>query len=177
MNKQTLKKITTVGMLTAVTVILGYFAFPIFPQVPFLEYDLCDVAVLITSFSFGPIYAVASSLVVAIVQAFLLDKSGLFGFIMNVISTCSLILPASILYFRRKTKKSAIIALVVGCVTMSAVMVGFNYIVTPYFMGMPVSAIGSVMPFIVLFNLIKATVNSIITFFIYKHINRLIKKI
>lgn len=163
-------------MLTAVAVILGYFAFPIFPQVPFLEYDLCDVLVLIASFTFGPIYGIMSSFTVAVVQAFLLDKSGVYGFIMNIISTTALVLPAALVYMKHKTRKGAVISLITGTVTMVAVMTAFNYIITPFFMGLTVSAMHSFMPFIIAFNLVKAVVNSIITFIVYKHIGKLIKK-
>ena len=176
MKNKTLKKLTSTAMLAAIAVILGYFAFPIFPQVPFLEYDLCDVAVLITSFSFGPVYGVCSSFVVAVFQAFFLDKSGIYGFIMNIISTTALILPAAIIYVKNKTKKNAVIGLAVGSVVMTAVMICFNYLVTPHFMGVPVSVIHSLMPFIALFNFIKSAVNCVITFFIYKHIGKIIKK-
>lgn len=163
-------------MLTAVAVILGFFAFPIFAQVPFLEYDVCDVIILITSFSLGPVYGVCSSLVVALIQGFLLDKSGLFGFIMNVLSTVSLILPASLIYSKMKTKKGAVISLAVGSLTMIAVMTLFNYIITPIYMGLPSGAINSVIPFILLFNVIKSLANSVITFLLYKHIGKIIKK-
>lgn len=176
MKNKALKKLTTTAMLSAIALILGYFAFPIFPQVPFLEYDLCDVAVLIASFSFGPVYALCSSFIVATFQAFFLDKSGIYGFVMNIISTSALVLPAAIIYVKSKTKKTAVIGLSVGVLFMTAVMVAFNYLVTPHFMGVDVTVIHTLMPFIALFNLIKATANSIITFLVYKHIGKLIKK-
>lgn len=177
MKNKTLRKLTTTAMLAAVSVILGYFAFPIFPQVPFLEYDLCDVAILIASLSFGPVYGVCSSLVTAVFQAFVLGKNNVYGFIMNVISTTAFVLPAAIIYFKNKTKKTAVIGLAAGTVIMTAVMVCFNYLITPHFMGVSVSVIHTLMPFIALFNFIKSTANSLITFFIYKHIGKIIKKI
>ena len=126
MNNSMLKKVTTTAMLTAIALILGYFSFPIFPSVAFLEYDLCDVVILITSFLFGPLFGVASSLIVAFFQAILLDKSGLFGLLMNVVSTVSFILPSAIIYYKNKTKKRAVISLVVGSVFMNIIMVIFN---------------------------------------------------
>lgn len=176
MKNKTIRKITTTAMLTAVAIILGYFAFPIFPAVAFLEYDLCDVAVLITSFIFGPVYAACSSFIVAFFQAVLLDKSGAFGFIMNIISTLSLVLPASLIYLKHKTKKGAIISLLCGILAMNVTMVAFNLIVTPYFMHTTVTVVLKLLPFIAAFNLIKSVVNSLITYLVYKHIGKLIKK-
>lgn len=176
MKSSILKKVTTTAMLTAVALILGYFSFPIFPAVAFLEYDLCDVVILITSFLFGPLYGVASSLIVAFFQAILLDKSGIFGLLMNVVSTVSFILPSAIIYYKNKTKKRAVISLVVGAVFMNVVMVIFNLFVTPKFMGVPVAVVIDLLIFIVLFNVIKSAVNSVVTFFLYKHIGKLIKR-
>jgi riboflavin transporter FmnP len=176
MKNKTITRLTTTAMLTAVAVILGYFAFPIFLNVAFLEYDACDVMVLITSFSFGPLYGVMSSVAVAIFQAFLLDKSGIFGFLMNIVSTTALTLPAAIIYLKHKTKKGAATALAVGSAVTLVVMVAFNYLVTPHFMGAPIAVVHSLMPFIAGFNAIKAVINSIITFFVYKHIGKIIKK-
>ena len=176
MKNFTVKKLSTAAMLTAFAVILGYFAFPIFPNVPFLEYDICDVFVLITSFSLGPVYGVLSSIVVAIVQAFLLDKSGAFGFLMNIISTTAISLPAALVYVKYKTKKGAALSLLIGSLIMVAVMIAFNYLVTPHFMGVNIKIVHSLMPFIAGFNVIKATANSFITFFVYKHIAKIIKK-
>lgn len=176
MNNKPIKKLTTSAMLTAVAVILGFFSFPIFGQVAFLEYDLCDVVILITSFSLGPVYGVCSSVVVALIQGFLLDKSGIFGFIMNIFSTVSFILPASLIYLKMKTKKGAVISLGVGSVAVIIVMTLFNYIITPVYMGLPDGAINAYIPFILLFNFVKAAANSVITFFLYKHIGKVIKK-
>ncbi len=176
MKTKTLKKLTTAAMLTALSVILGVFAFPIFPNVAFLEYDICDVIVLIVSFAFGPVYGILSSVTVAVFQAFMLDKSGIFGFLMNIISTVSFVLPAALVYLKNKTKKGAAFALSCGVVVMTIIMILFNYLVTPHFMGVPVSVVHSLMPYIAGFNVVKAVANSIITFFVYKHIGKIIKK-
>ena len=176
MNNKIIKRLTTTAMLTAVAVLLGYFAFPIFPNVAFLEYDVCDVFVLITSFLFGPVYGLMSTVTVALVQAFLLDKSGVFGFLMNIVSTTALILPASIIYSKFKTKIGAAVSLAIGSVIMIAVMVVFNYFITPIFMGVPTAAVVGLMPFIAGFNAIKVAVNSVLTFLLYKHIGKIIKK-
>jgi riboflavin transporter FmnP len=43
-------------------------------------------------------------------------------------------------------------------------------------MGVPVDAVKSLMPFILAFNFIKAGVNSIITFLLYKRISKFLHK-
>ena len=176
MKNKLIRQITTTAMLTAVAVILGYFAFPIFPPVAFLEYDLCDVMVLIASFIFGPIYGACSSFIVAFFQAVLLDKSGIFGFIMNIVSTLSFVVPAALFYAKRRTKKGAVTSLLLGVVTMNITMIAFNLVVTPFFMHTTVSVVLKLLPFIIGFNVIKSVVNSVITYLLYKHIGKIIKK-
>ena len=58
-----------------------------------------------------------------------------------------------------------------GTAAMAVVMIGANLIITPLFMGVPRSMVWDLMPFIVGFNAIKAGINSIVTFFLYKRIS------
>lgn len=51
-----------------------------------------------------------------------------------------------------------------------------NMIVTPLFMGLPLAAVMELMPFILLFNLVKAGINSAVTFVLYKRISPFLHK-
>ncbi|MEL7656635.1 MAG: ECF transporter S component, partial [Bacillota bacterium] len=81
-----------------------------------------------------------------------------------------------LIYRGNKSRSRAVIALSTGVVTMTAVMAVANLIVTPLFTGWPVSAVITVLPYIIGFNLIKAGVNAIITFFLYKRISAFLHK-
>ena len=61
--------------------------------------------------------------------------------------------------------------MICGTAAMAVVMIGANLIITPLFMGVPRSMVWDLMPFIVGFNAIKAGINSIVTFFLYKRIS------
>jgi len=54
---------------------------------------------------------------------------------------------------------------------MTATMFCANLIITPLFMGTTREVVMSLMPFILAFNAVKAGINSIITFFVYKRIS------
>ena len=54
---------------------------------------------------------------------------------------------------------------------MAMVMVVANLIITPLFMGVTQEVVWGLMPFIVGFNLIKAGINGLVTFFLYKRIS------
>ena len=166
------------AILTAVSVVLvAIIHFPIFPAVAFLEYDPADIAILICGFAFGPVAGICVTLAAAIIQGLTVSaQSGIYGIIMHVIATSALVLTSSLIYSRNKTKKGALISIICGVLAMTLVMIPANLFITPYFMGAPREAVVQLLPFIVLFNLIKAGVNGVITFFLYKKISRLIHK-
>jgi len=59
---------------------------------------------------------------------------------------------------------------------MTVVMGVANLIVTPIFMGTTVDVVKALMPYILGFNLIKAGINSVVTFLLYKRISKFLHK-
>lgn len=175
MNNQKTKsaKLAKMAMLVAVSIVLVMLIrFPIFPAVAFLEYDPADIPILIGTFAFGPLAGVTLTVVTSLIQGLTVSaSSGLYGIIMHIIATAALVLVAGLIYRRHKSKKSAIIGLVLGTVAMTVVMFFANMVITPMFTGMPLAAIMELMPFILLFNIVKAGINSIVTFVLYKRIS------
>jgi len=171
-------KLAKMAMLVAISVVLVLLIhFPIFPMVPFLEYDPADIPILIGGLAFGPIVGGILTVVTAVIQGVTVSAgSGIYGILMHIIATLGLVLTSSIIYNTKKTKKRAIIGLACGCGTMVVLMFFANMWITPIFMGMPLSVIMEYMIFIVLFNLIKAVVNSTVTFFLYKRISKFLHK-
>ncbi len=167
-------KLTKMGMLVAISIVLVcVIHFPIFPSIPFLEYDPADVPIIIGTFAFGPIEGGIITLITALIQGTTVSaSSGPYGIIMHLVSTWAYVMAAGAIYSREKTKKSAVIAMCVGTVTMVVIMIFANMVMTPLFTGMPVDAIIRMMPIIIAFNFIKAGGNSIITFFVYKKISK-----
>ena len=178
MNKN-LAKITVMGMLCALSIVLvTIIHFPLFPAAPFLEYDPADIPIFIGTFSFGPIAGLVLTVVTSLVQGFTVSaSSGLYGILMHTISTGSFCIVAGLIYKRFHSKKGALISLAAGILTMTLVMIPANLFITSYFMGVSVSVIkGMLIPVIIPFNFIKATINSVITFFLYKRISKLWEK-
>lgn len=171
-------RITKMAMLAAISVALVYLVhFPIFPPVPFLEYDPADIPIFIGTFAFGPLAGLMLTVVAAVIQGITVSSaSGIYGIIMHILATGSFVLAAGLIYRGHKSRSRAVAALSAGVVTMTVVMVVANLIVTPLFWSIPVSAVIDLMPYIVGFNLIKAGVNAIITFFLYKRISGFLHK-
>ena len=161
------------AMLVAVSIVLvALIHLPILPMVPFLEYDPADIPILIGTFAFGPAAGVVLTLVTAILQGVTVSaSSGAYGILMHVIATSALVLVAGLTYARNKTKKTAILGLVLGTLAMVLIMIPANMLITTRFMGLTLEALMPFMPWIILFNFITAGVNSIVTFLVYKRIS------
>lgn len=170
-----LRKLTVTAMFTALSVVLvSLVHFPLFPAAPYLEYDPADIPILILAFAYGPLTGLLVTVAAAAIQALTVSaQSGIYGFLMHVISTSALLIPASLIYRRRHTRRGALTGMIVGAVIMAAVMMAANHIITPAFTGMPTEAVDAILlPVILPFNLIKAGINSAVTFLLYKSVSR-----
>ncbi|AFA47144.1 ECF transporter S component [Acetobacterium woodii] len=171
------KQLTQMAVLAAMSILLVYLIrFPIFPAAPFLEYDPADIPIFIGTFMFGPLGGLVLTGVVCVLQgATVSSASGIIGVLMHFFATGSFVLVAGNIYRKNRTRKGAIIGLVFGMITMTATMALWNIAVTPFFLGIPVEAVlPMILPVIVPFNLIKAGINSAITFAVYKSVSKVL---
>ena len=169
------------GMLCAIAfalVSISHFTMPaIIPAAPWLKYDPKDVILAIGGLLLGPVPAISISLVVSLIEMLTFSETGWIGFVMNVVSSCAFILPASIIYNKKRNLKSAVVGLVFGVALVTAVMLLWNYILTPIYMGTPREAIKALLiPAFLPFNLIKGTLNASFTFILYKPLSKALKK-
>ena len=168
-----LRKLTTMGMMAAVSIILVYLIhFPIFPAASFLEYDPADIPIFICTFLYGPLSCFILTVIVSFIQGFTVSaQSGIIGVMMHIFATGFFTIVAGNMYKNHRNKKSAVKALVVGSIIMVLMMCIWNIVFTPIFMGTPRDVVmAMIVPIIIPFNAIKAGVNSLITFLIYKKI-------
>lgn len=177
MNEKT-KKITTIGMLCAISYLVMIVGrIPIVPALPFLKYDPKDVVIVIGGFIFGPMVSFLISLIVSAVEMLSVSETGIIGFIMNVISTCSFACIAAYIYKKKHTLSGAIIGLGLGTICMTVLMLLWNYFITPFYMGYPREAVVSLLlPAFLPFNLIKGGINLGITLLIYKPVVTALRK-
>ena len=178
-SHETTRKLAVMGILAAMSIVFVYLIrFPLLPAAPFLEYEPGDIPILICTFLYGPASGFILTVIVSILQGTTVSAgSGIIGIIMHIFATGTFALLSGSLYWRNKSKKSAIIGLIIGTIAMILVMCIFNIALTPIFMGTPRSAvIQMILPIIVPFNLLKAGINSILTFFIYKKVSQVVFK-
>lgn len=175
--KMSTTKLAKLAMMVAISCVLVLLIRVPFPPAPFLVYDPADVPIYITTFAFGPVAGLIVTIVVSFIQAFILGGDAAYGFIMHVFATGMFAVVAGAIYKHKKSKKEAIIALAAGVIVATAVMCLMNYIVTPYYMGAPREAVVAMLvPVIIPFNLLKAGLNAVITFLVYKRISGFLHK-
>ena len=168
MNSKT-KKITTIGMLCT----LAYAATAALrvPLVLFLKYDPKDIIIAISGLIFGPLTSFTVALIVSLVEMFTISENGILGFLMNVISSSSFACIAAFIYNKKRKISGAIVGLFCGWGCMVLVMLLWNYLITPIYMGYSREAVAELLiPVFLPFNLIKGGLNAAITMILYKPI-------
>lgn len=169
------KKLTMIGMLCAVAYIVMVVGR--FPVVLFLKYDPKDVVITIGGFIFGPMTSFLISLIVSLIEMVTVSETGPIGCIMNILSTCCFACTAAFIYKKQHTMKGAITGLVAGCLLTTAVMLLWNYLITPIYMGYLREAVAELLlPAFLPFNLLKGGLNTVITLLIYKPIVTALRK-
>ena len=169
------KKLTTLAMLSAMAFVA--VALIRIPAVEFLKYEPKDVIITIGGFLFGPIASVIISTVTSLVEMVTISETGFYGLVMNIIGSVSFAATAALIYQKKRTVGGAVLGLLVGIAVMAPVMLLWNYIVTPVYMGQPRKAIaGMLLPVFLPFNLIKGGLNAAITMLIYKPVVTALRK-
>ena len=158
MNGKT-KKLTTIAMLCAITYVV--MAVGRIPVVLFLKYDPSDVIVALSGFIWGPTTS----------------ETGIWGCIMNIIQTLSFACTAAVIYKKKHTLAGAVSGLAAGWIIATAVMLLWNYLVTPIYMGYPREAVAEMLvPVFLPFNLLKGGLNAAFTFLLYKPVVTALRK-
>jgi len=173
-----LKRLTRLALMAALAVLLaGFVKYPLIPAYDFLKYDPADVVLMIAGFLYGPLWGLGLVLVTAVFQEmFFSTGAGWIGIIMHFCASGTLVVVSSCIYRYKKTRGFAILALVVGAVCRAGIMIPLNLLLTPIYTGWPRAAVaGVILPAILPFNAIKACINAIITFFVYKRVSRWMK--
>ncbi len=176
MRNGTAYRLACLGLLTAVSYGLCWVGFSIFPSAAFLKLEIAIVPILFSAFLFGPWWALPVALIKAVLHGITISGTGIWGILMDFISTAVLVVVAGLIYRKFHTRKGAVAALAAGGISMLIVMVPLNLLITPIYTGAPVNAIvAMLLPVLIPFNLIKIVVNAVITFFLYKPLSRFLK--
>ena len=171
-----MKKMVTLAMLAAIAYLIVNLVR--IPVVLFLKYEPKDVIITIGGFLFGPMASFIISFVVSLLEMVTISDTGIIGGIMNLISTCSFACVAAFIYKKQHTLKGAILGLGLGSLLMVAIMLLWNWLITPLYMGVDRSTVeGMLIPAFLPFNLLKAGLNSALTIGLYKPLSTALRRI
>lgn len=174
MQTQT-RKLARIAMLSAIAYVV--VAVGRIPVVLFLKYDPKDVIIAVGGFLYGPLSAFLISVTVSFAEMVTISDTGLIGAVMNVIATCAFACTAAVIYKKNRTIKGAAAGLLVGWLFMTVIMLLWNYLITPFYMGQPREAVAALLiPAILPFNLLKGGLNAGITMLLYKPITTALRR-
>ncbi|WP_455682199.1 ECF transporter S component [Thomasclavelia sp.] len=196
MKSEKTRKLVLMAVLSALSAVLMVFRFPLPFMPPFLSFDFAGIPELIGAFTLGPVSGIFIIVVRVFLQLALAGTNSMFtGELQSLMLSLALVLPASLIYKKSKTKQGAIKGMVVGSFMNVIIAVFTNLIIIiPFYIslyGMDMkmiiemskvvnpyvdSTLKLVLLGIVPFNLIKNIIVCLITFLIYKKISPIIKR-
>ena len=190
-----IRKIAIIGVFSAISFVLMLIEFPL-PFAPsFYKFDFSDIPALIGGFAAGPLVGVMIEFVKVALNILIQGTtSGFVGEIANFVVGAAFILPATIIYRFKKTRKVALISCLVGtlCIAIVGSLLNAFFLLPAYavmfgsgvdaFIGMGTAinpAISNLTTFCLFavapFNLLKGVVDSVITFLVYKQLSPILK--
>ena len=191
-SSKSIHHLAAAGVLSAAAYVLMLIEMPLPMIMPtFIKFDFSDLPALVGAFALGPVYGIAIELIKNLLHALASQSFGV-GEISNFLLGAVFTFTAGAIYQHNKTKKGAILASLVGALTMALISVPSNYfIVYPvYYNFMPEETIlaayqailpsmKSILQSLLVFNMpftfCKGLADVLVTFLIYKHISPLLK--
>lgn len=192
-NIASIRTITVTGVLSAAAFLLQLIEIPLPLLMPtFIKFDFSDLPALIGSFAMGPACGIVVEFIKNILHAALATGSFGVGELSNFVLGAVFVGVAGGIYRKKRTKKGALAASVVGAIVMAAVSFPSNlFLVYPvYYQFMPeetiLAAYQAILPgmksiaeslllFNVPFTFVKGMVNVGITFAVYKKLSPILK--
>lgn len=180
------RELTVTAMLSAVATVLMFmdFSLPVIPS--FVKMDISELPALLAAFSLGPVSGVMVCLIKNLFNLVFHGSTGGIGELCNFLLGASFTASAGLIYRRSKSRKSAVMACLIGSAVMALISVPVNYFISyPVYAGMfggidkIIAAYQAIRPGVnglleclVVFNLpftfAKGALDSILCFVIYK---------
>ena len=191
------KNITVAAMLTAISFVLYMFVkFPLpfmFPA--FLDIQFSEMPAMIAGFMMGPVWG-GIVIVLKCLLKMPFTSTAYVGELGDLLMGLAYVVPAALIYKYHRTKKGALIGLIIGTLSEIATALFVNgFILIPFYakafgwdaiVGMLQKLFSGItrksfylyyLPLSVLpFNLLRLFICSLITFFVYKHLHKLINR-
>ncbi len=189
------RNLAIIGVFSAISFVLMLFEFPLFFAPGFYKFDFSDIPALIGGFAAGPLVGVMIEFIKVLLNIVLQGTTtGFVGEIANFVVGAALVVPATIIYRFKKTRKMALIGSLAGTICISIVGATLNafFLLPAYAVlfgsgvdsfiaaGTAINpAVTNLFTFCALcvapFNLVKGIADSAITFLVYKQLSPILK--
>ena len=186
-NTTARKPLLSVGTMTRIAILAAAASILFLQEIPivaFYKLDLSNIPVMLGAFSMGTVPGLIILGLKSLIGLLHSSSAGV-GELADFIMGAALLIPASMIYHRNKTRKNALTGMIIGTVCTAVVGVLVNkFIMLPFYMGAfhmdmeaivafaNVSGVDSEWKLLLLitgpFNLLKGAVLSAVTFLIYK---------
>ncbi|MEE0943831.1 MAG: ECF transporter S component [Clostridia bacterium] len=177
MNNKT-KMYVSVGVFSAIAFVLQVIGSVMGLKVSgFLEIEISDLPALIMALALGPVAGVFTEFIKNLLHS-TMTSTGFVGEVANFVMNGTLCAVAGFIYKQNKSRRGAVIALVVATFAMAIAGVFANlFIMLPLYMPTaPFDTKLNLVLFTILpFNIVRGLALSLITFLIYKRISPIIK--
>ena len=181
LSKRT-KKVTMLAMFSTLAFITTFLCSFVPKVAGFLSLEIKDAVITLCALLFGPVSGLVIAVIVPLIESFTISATGWYGLIMNVLSSATFCVVAGVIYKYKRSFYGAVVALVAGVFSVTAVMMVANLFITPLYLtmiGVPstMGEVAKMIPTILLpFNFLKATLNASLVLLIYKPISKAIKR-
>ncbi len=182
LSKRT-KKVTTLAMFSALAFVTTFLCGFVPKVAGFLSLEVKDAVITLCALMFGPVSGLCIAIIVPLIESFTISATGWYGLIMNVLSSATFCVVTGVIYKYRRSFYGAVVALVAGVFSVTAVMMVANLFITPLYLtkvlGFPwtTADVAAMIPTTLLpFNFLKATLNASLVLLIYKPISRALKR-
>ena len=190
-NKLSARYVAVTGMLSAIGFILMYIEFSVPVMPPFIKMDLSELPALIGAFAYGPVCGILVCLIKNLLHM-PVSTTACVGEFANFLLGAVFVGTAGLIYAKKKSKKNAAFASILGAVLMGILSIPVNYFITYpfYYNFMPQEAIlsayqlivpsmKSILQCLVCFNFpftaVKGLISVAISLLVYKHLSPILK--
>jgi riboflavin transporter FmnP len=165
--RMNIKSLTLLGLFTALAFVSTFAQIMVvFP----LQYEPKDAVLVVAGFLMGPLAALSAAVTVSLIEMFTNSGTGIFGFLMNSISSGVFCCTAAIIYRRKRTLTGAAFGLGAAVLLTTAVMLPWNYFIMPLFFAERTREMiaGMIVPVLLPFNLLKYSLSAGLAVLLYK---------
>lgn len=173
----TTKRLVLMALFVALSYVISFLEFPIFPATPYFKLDFANVFIMLTGFLLGPVEGIIVCGLKELLSVIDSSSAGVGEIANFLMASAFILLPATVYQFKKGFKTVAV-SLVGACFigTGTALIVN-RFIVFPLYMGGAAPAVfNDVFWFAVAFNLIKTFAISLVTVLLYKRLSLFLKK-